>query len=525
MKKKFRVCIPTAGTGSRVKKISNNLNKSLLPINNKAAISHIIEYFPSDCEFVIPIGFKGSFVKQYLKLAHPERKFFFVNIEKYDGKGSGLGLTLIKSKKYLQCPFIFISCDTLIKGKVKKLPDHNWVAYSSKKLSNQYRKIEFDRKKNFVNFLKKNSKKKKNCKNYIGLAGINNYMEFWKSMESNKNSISEGEVFGIKSLKKNSIKTYRYDWYDIGNLESYKINKTKLNKTKENINILEKEKECIWFSGNLVIKYFENQDIIKRRLLRTQYLKNYIPKILDKKKNMYSYKKFEGEIFSKINSKKIFLNFLNHLKKFHKIDKHIKKNRIFQKNCMNFYKKKTLSRILLFYKKFKIKDNKFSINNSQEIYLKDVLNQLDWKYIADGIEGIFHGDLHFENILYSKKNKKFCFLDWRQDFNKSIKYGDINYDFAKLLHGLIVSHESVAKKKFFIKKKKNQLLIGIKNKKIYAEYINIYCKWLRQNNYDVRKIKILSGLIFLNICGLHHYPYSIFLYYLGKKILIEELNI
>ena len=88
-----------------------------------------------------------------------------------------------------------------------------------------------------------------------------------------------------------------------------------------------------------------------------------------------------------------------------------------------------------------------------------------------------------------------------------------------------MSHESVTKKKFFIQKKKNMLLIGIKNKKIYAEYINIYFKWLRQNKYDVRKIKILSGLIFLNICGLHHYPYSIFLYYLGKKILIEELKI
>jgi len=111
VQKKYRVCIPTAGIGYRVKKASNNLNKSLLSINNKAAISHIINCFPKNLEFVIPIGYKGHLVREYLQLAHPKIKFYFVNVKKFKGKGSGLGYTLLKAKKYLQCPFIFISCE------------------------------------------------------------------------------------------------------------------------------------------------------------------------------------------------------------------------------------------------------------------------------------------------------------------------------------------------------------------------------------------------------------------------------
>ena len=34
----------------------------------------------------------------------------------------------------------------------------------------------------------------------------------------------------------------------------------------------------------------------------------------------------------------------------------------------------------------------------------------------------------------------------------------------------------------------------------------------------------MTALIFLNIASLHHYPYSKYLYYLGKEILSEKLN-
>ena len=45
-----------------------------------------------------------------------------------------------------------------------------------------------------------------------------------------------------------------------------------------------------------------------------------------------------------------------------------------------------------------------------------------------------------------------------------------------------------------------------------------------QDNYDLKKVRILSSLVLLNIAPLHHYPYNIFLYYFGKDMLYRYIN-
>ena len=72
----YRVVIPTAGIGSRLKESTKHINKSLVSITNRPTISHLIEQFPPDCEFVIALGHKGDLVRDFLELAYPERIFF-----------------------------------------------------------------------------------------------------------------------------------------------------------------------------------------------------------------------------------------------------------------------------------------------------------------------------------------------------------------------------------------------------------------------------------------------------------------
>jgi len=52
----YTVVIPTAGLGSRLGKISEFINKSLLSFDYKPVLSHIIERFPTDTKFIIPVG-------------------------------------------------------------------------------------------------------------------------------------------------------------------------------------------------------------------------------------------------------------------------------------------------------------------------------------------------------------------------------------------------------------------------------------------------------------------------------------
>ena len=76
----YKVLIPTAGIGSRLLKETQNINKSLVLIDHKPIISHIIEKFPLNVEIVIALGYKGDLVKQYLKISHPKNKFKFILI-------------------------------------------------------------------------------------------------------------------------------------------------------------------------------------------------------------------------------------------------------------------------------------------------------------------------------------------------------------------------------------------------------------------------------------------------------------
>ena len=167
---RLRVCIPTAGTGSRLGLLVKYLNKSLISVNNKPTISHQIEYFPSDTEFVIPLGYKGDIVKQYLTLAHPNKKFFFVNVKDYTSRNSGLGLSILKCKKFLQQPFIFLSCDTMITGKIPDLK-YNWMGYSKRLSTDSYRTISIkDRYVESIN--EKSSRKKKYIPLYRSIRNI-----------------------------------------------------------------------------------------------------------------------------------------------------------------------------------------------------------------------------------------------------------------------------------------------------------------------------------------------------------------
>ena len=58
---------------------------------------------------------------------------------------------------------------------------------------------------------------------------------------------------------------------------------------------------------------------------------------------------------------------------------------------------------------------------------------------------------------------------------------------------------------------------------------NIECEKILQNyveshHLEWKKVKVITALIFLNIAGLHHYPYCHLLYYLGRVMLTEEVK-
>ena len=137
------VFIPCAGVGSRLGSHTASVNKALVSVDNRPIISHIIDKCPSNSEFVIALGYKGEFLRDYLELVYPKTKFNFVQIKTFEGPSSSLGLTVLSCREFLQKPFVFVSCDTIIDEKIPVV-ENNWIGYSDNSASEQYRKIRIE---------------------------------------------------------------------------------------------------------------------------------------------------------------------------------------------------------------------------------------------------------------------------------------------------------------------------------------------------------------------------------------------
>jgi choline kinase len=519
----YRVCIPCAGTGSRLGGMTQFINKSLVSVANRPTLSHIIEQFPDNAEFVIALGYKGDLVRQFLELAYPERQFYFVDVNPFEGPGSGLGLSLQACKQYLQQPFVFNSCDTMVEGRIPD-PDSNWMGYAEVEDLASYRTIEI--KPGRVSAIaEKGEGHDPDHRAYIGLAGIFDHELFWTAMSNFADeTITRGEAQGLRSLLPVGIHAYKFRWYDTGNPES-------LNNTREHYrkpgepNILEKPNEAIWFVGNNVIKYSDDKNFIINRSKRVWQLQGYVPEISAIKENMYCYKRVEGNPLSENITLPIFNNLLETCKKFWETEELTpEKIDTFEERCLKFYRDKTMERISLFYRRYRRNDGIENINGIEMIELSTLLESVDWKWLANGVPGRFHGDFHFENILWDADREKFTFLDWRQDFGGDLIIGDIYYDLAKLMHGLIINHELIVKKNFQIEWDDREINFDFLRKNKLVECETFFGEWLKSNGYDVKKVMIITSLIYLNIAALHHENYSLLLFALGKSMLRKLLE-
>ncbi len=520
----YTVFIPTAGTGSRLGGITKYLNKSLVSIGNKPTITRIFEMFPEDTRYVIALGYKGELVREYLSLAHPEKDITLVDIYPYEGSGSGLGFTMLSCAKYLQEPFVFCSCDTLVAERIPA-PDHNWMGYDNRDNVSQYRTLSFTSEGKIWQINEKGKNPESHPEPYIGLAGIHDYKAFWNAMTDHQaQSVAEGEAFGLRQLLPHGVAAHKFTWFDTGITVELEATQKRFHQSGDP-NILPKADETIWLLKDRVVKFSDNVSFIENRVKRAGLLGGYVPRIMGHTRHMYCYTYVDGDVMSRCVTLPLFSKLLDYSKHFWtRTDLTEEQKKEFHNSCMKFYRDKTYERVQVFYRNFDREDNAFVINGREYPALQAMLDRVDWEYVADGMAGQFHGDFHFENILYDKGKDEFCFLDWRQCFDKSISVGDIYYDLGKMLHGLIMCHELVARNLFEVSWQGSEIKYDFNRKHILVQCEEFYYRWLGKNGYDEKKTRLMAALIFLNICGLHEYPYSLVLYALGKEMLYNSLN-
>ncbi|MEK6840540.1 MAG: hypothetical protein AABX79_01145 [Nanoarchaeota archaeon] len=524
--KDYKVCILAGGVASQMGDLTKHANVAILPVNFKASISYIIEKFPEDIEIVIAVGHKKETVIDYLTLAHPNRNIKFVEVDRYVGPGTGPGYGLLCCKEHLQCPFIFAVSDTLILEEVPK-PEENWFGVAPTKETERYCTVKI--KNNLVYQIDDKIK----CDNkylFVGWAGVKDYEHFWDALENNREPI-KGEIQvsnGFKKLIEKRLVPIGFTWFDTGKLDSYK-------ETNENFSggqgfDFSKNNEFIYFVDGKVIKFFADSEIARKRVERAKHLSGLVPEIDKYKGNFYSYKKRDGQVLYSILNSQIVNDFLQWAKRelWKKINLTEPELSEFKEATKKFYHDKTIKRLEEFYNKTQITDDINNINGVQVPPLKDLLKKIDWNYIYDSVPVKFHGDLQFDNILVNMDEKshltKFILLDWRQDFGGLINAGDLYYDLAKLYGGMIISYQLIKKGDFSFDMSGSSIHYNYAIRNDLLEAKEEYESFIKKNNFDLNKIKIITSLIFLNMSPLHKEPFDLMLYYLGKSMLYKSLK-
>jgi hypothetical protein len=520
----FRICIPTAGLGSRLGEATKYINKALVSVSNRPAITHIIELLPDQVEIVVPLGYRGGLVQEYLEFAHPDRVFIFKEITPFSGIGSGLGTTLLQVRHLLGMPFVFSACDAITNDSLPP-PDHNWIGYGEKLDTNNYRSICIDNGR-VVDILEKAVDSERRSFPYCGIAGIKDFEVFWTEMgNGGEIAVEQGESYGLKSLINLGLSPRKLEWFDTGTTDDLENTRRSLASKGPEPNVLEKSNEAIWFIGEKVIKYSNDGEFINKRFLRASRLSGFVPDIQSTAEHMYSYKLAKGQVVSSVINAELFNQLLIFSEEFWGLNKpEYEPTSDFKKVCMGFYKDKTLQRIKQFRENSSLIDVAQSINGRKSDPIEQLMELVDWDWLASGIPVRFHGDYHFENILYDNETHRFILVDWRQDFGGSLDEGDLYYDIAKLLHGLIVSHGAVVENKYDIQWSNEQILFELDREEVLRECESLLLIWLAKKKLDTKKVYVLTSLIFLNIAPLHHVPYSHFLYALGKSMLQNELK-
>lgn len=510
------VFLLAAGVGSRLKNLTDSVNKAMLPINNKAIISNIIEKFPKEYEIVVALGYKGDELEQYCKLAHPQNNFKFITISDFDGEDSGPGQSALQCKEYLQRPFYFIVADCIIDSKLPHL-DGNWLGVYPTSYPKKYSTVKIDTQDNILDFVNKSNKGFDNA--FIGLASIWDYKTFWNQLQSN---IKKGEIVSAFNNVGSypNFKVKHLKWLDTGNLDD--LNKTKEYFNDKPLSLYKVTSEITYKLDNNFLKFNPSKKNISDKSKRAKELNGLIPPNFQNTENFISYKWEPGKTLYEWDSLPLYNKFLDKLSYNIKMSKTKNGDEV---TFNDFYVDKTKSRMDKFISRFgkKYFTQSFTINGVKRPSFEKIMDKIDLTSLYDNpLYSLFHGDLQFDNIVYNDEEDKFTYIDWRESFGGDTSGGDIYYDLAKMYGGTLIPY-NLAKLPNFVSLNEGVSFIDYSYSKSdnLTKFVNLYKNWIIKEGWDWKKIKLITALIFLNMSPLHDEKFGKMLWFKSLELFDE----
>ena len=483
--------------------VNSEIHKSLLPIGNKSILSHIIDALPTDASIGLLLGHKSEQVTDYLKLLYPNRYFEKIYVDDWESEKAGTFRSIQCAEEFLTGPFWYFPCDGIFKRNLLDLKfnsDHFFVQKVDSIAQSNY--TVFTTENNQIKTIIPRGASDENGFVFTGIMYIEDSTKF----------INDLRKKGVQDFAENiSIDSNVFeidDWIDLGNPDNYT---KELNKNQKFD--FSKSNEITYIHENTIIKWWSDSNTAKAKEGKPSKFPRLFPNNIKSASNFQVYDKAKGESLYSCVNKSVFEEFLNRMKKEfwqnHNID--------ISNDVDEFYRNKTLTR----YEKARnileiTKINLNKVNGENVADMSMYLNSVDWEKLKlNFVCTPIHGDLQFDNVIYN--DEKFTLIDWRPTFGLQNVYGDVYYDFAKLLGGMKLNYLKIKNGEFNLRIERDQVFIHYPMVENYDELFEVFCNFLKVNEFDLDRVKGLVPIIYLNMAPLHSEPFASFLWALSLK--------
>ena len=416
--------ILAAGPGTRMGRAGDALHKALVPLDGKAVISHQIALAPPDARIIVCTGYREAQVRNYLELAHPDRKVRFVPVPNWDKPGGGPGASLLAAQDVIGWDdLIFTSCDTLWSGEVP--PPGTWAAVApvpAGTAPQRWCRISYSPGSRQVYAIHDKIPVPQPGDAYTGLAMITriDLPVFWAGIATAELLGTERQVTGgLQALaQRGRLKVHRINWTDLGDEDAYKRAVAVWSGYDWT-----KPGEVTYVLDTRVVKFREDQDVLTRRVERQSLIADATPKLMDTRPGMLAYEYVPGVTGYEVaqHDMTIVPRLLEWAKR-----ELWRPVRVLNPApvCEEFYYDKTLDRVKML--RPELHDMAYAATT-----------RIKWGELFNGCWPVtFHGDFNLGNVIVGRDGS-FTAIDWREDFAGK-DWGDRRYDLGKLAAGMIV---------------------------------------------------------------------------------------
>lgn len=520
-----RVCILTAGRGTRLGKYAQLCNKALLPLGDRAIISRILEKFPVDWEVVVALGDRGAQVCDYLLSAHPKRRFVFVEVDRWEGEGTGPGYSLECCRPHLLgMPFYFVASDTLWEAPIPRAED-SWMAVAgipAGEPADRFCCVRVGARGKAIEIRDKQKAEGAEWKAFTGLGWVAQPEVFFDGLARAAHVRGEKQVSsGFQTLlEQGRLSAFELSWKDVGTEEAYRQARGAFQEFD-----FSKTEEIFYFEGTRIVKFFGAEKGALVRAARARLLEKAVPSGVEARGQFLSYERMPGDTFYRAGNSTLLPGLLDWLSSKLWKPVHVENGEL-KARCRKFYEEKTRERVAALEKKWGAEAvqeaEKVRFEGAQPPSTSELLAQVPWKELERGKAVRFHGDLQFDNVIRTADG--YTLVDWRTDFAGAAEWGDLHYDLAKLLGGIRMNYAEIKRNRFGYREEEGTAFLEISAAPDAAELEARMLAWVRSQGVDWARLEWLVALIYLNMAPLHHAPFDRLLFVLARKRLWDLQN-